>query len=499
MRSTPFVAFLFAAVLLTAAAAQEASPVPAYGGPKAFPYPFAHPAAKPEELRDRRERLAALMKDGVAVLVSDEIPSLYSGGRYRPGNNIHYFTGVETDFCALILTAKKGKIVSETLYLPGYDASYELWNGKRTVADDAARAASGISDVVALGASSLGDTYGAFEVAFDKLIDDGATLYLEAGPTAGRVRTKSLQLTAKSRASMLREHVQARLGDETKPRNTEPAEDDARDPKGASDSPKGRKSAAASGKTRIKNLTTEATKLRSIKSPHEIALIREAVRVTGEAYARAVPQIRPGMWEFEFDAMMQGSFVSQGCTGLPYYPIAASGPNSCVLHYSESRRRMEDGDLLLSDIAAEWGWYAADITRTFPVNGKFTPRQRQVYEAVLAGQTAAATILRPGVDWGTLDRECKAAMMAAGLKSSELQPHGLGHPVGLDVHDCGGQVMEPGMLVTIEPGSYLKREGFGVRIEDVYLITETGNECLSKGIPRAVADVEAMTGRDHRK
>ncbi len=492
MRSSPFAALVFSAVLLGPAAAQDTTPNPVYGEKKAFPLPFTHPAAKPEELRDRRERLAALMKDGVAVLVSDEIPSLYSGGRYRPGNNIHYFTGVETDFCALVLTAKGGKLAAETLYLPAYDTSYELWNGKRAVADDAARASTGISDVVALGASSLGDTYGAFETAFNSLIDSGAVLFLEAGPAAGRARTKSLQLTAKTRASMLRDHVQARLADANK--SSGDGDDD-----GQAGPKKNRKPSEPSAKAKIKNLTTEAAKLRSIKSAHEIALLREAVRVTGEAYANAIPQIRPGMWEFEFDALMQGAFVAHGCTGLPYYPIAASGPNACILHYSDSRRRMEDGDLFLSDIAAEWGWYAADVTRTFPVNGKFTPRQRLVYEAVLAGQTAAATILRPGVDWATLDRECKAAMQAAGLKPSELQPHGLGHPVGLDVHDCGDQVMAPGMLVTIEPGSYLKKEGFGVRIEDVYLITETGNECLSKGIPRSVAEVEAMTGRAHRK
>jgi Xaa-Pro aminopeptidase len=457
------IAFLLAVLASSVASAQERPADPAYGGPQPFPRPHVHPRASAEELKARRARLAELMKDGVAVLVSDEPVSLYSGGRYRPGNNLHYYTGVESDFCALVVVAKDGKLASERLYVPEYDAGYELWNGKRVVADDAAKAATGVDEIVPLGASAFGDTYGAFETALNRLVDDGATLFLEATGPRGRPQTKALELTPKNRAALLRDYVV------------------------------GRKEGA-----KVKSLSSLASKQRSIKSPHEIALLREAVRVTGEAHVRAIRKLRPGMWEFEFDGLMQGAFVEFGCTGLPYYPIAASGPNSCILHYNESRRRMEDGDVLLADIAAEWGWYAADVTRTYPVNGKFTPRQRQVYEAVLAGQTAAATILRPGVDWGALDAACRKAMKEAGLKDSELHPHGLGHPVGLDVHDVGDQVMKPGMLITIEPGSYLKKEGFGVRIEDVYLVTENGHECLSRHIPRAVDEIEALVGADFK-
>src|SRR5262249_9157399 len=144
-----------------------------------------------------------------------------------------------------------------------------------------------------------------------------------------------------------------------------------------------------------------------------------------------------------------------GCTGVPYFPIAASGPNACVYHYIDNRRQIQDGEILLCDIAAEYGYYAADITRSFPVNGKFTDRQKLVYEAVLAGQTAAAKALKPGVTLAALNGVAKKAMIAAGLKEFELHQHGLGHHVGLDVHDPGvgighGGVMQPGMIVTIE-------------------------------------------------
>jgi Xaa-Pro aminopeptidase len=478
-------------------AAQEAASKPAYGGPRPFPYPYRSPATPVAELKERRARLAAEIRNGAAILVSDETPSLYTGGRYRPGNNLYYFTGVESDFCALVIEAKEGKLVRETLFLPAYDAGYELWNGVRTTADDAARAATGVQDLVPLGASSFGETYGAFEKEFERLVRSGTTLWLEGGAAPGRARTKTLRLAAPTRADLLREHAERLLEEPSKGAASGSGRAEgtqAEDEKSESGSGRG-----TTARRRIRSAASAAAKLRAVKSDHEIALIREAVRVTGEAYARAIPEVRPGMWEFEFDALMQGAFIAAGCSGLPYYPIAASGPNSCILHYNLSRRRMEDGDLLLSDIAAEWGWYAADITRTVPVNGKFTPRQRQVYEAVLAGQTAAAVILRPGVDWATLDRECRAAMRAAGLKDSEMHPHGLGHPVGLDVHDVGDQTLKAGMLVTIEPGSYLKREGFGVRIEDVYLVTEHGSECLSRGIPRGPDEIEAWVGSAHRK
>jgi Xaa-Pro aminopeptidase len=451
-----FVAF---AALLLAAPELSAQDDASFRKPPA-PYAFVHPTAKPSELRRRRERLAEILKDGTAILVSDEPASLYSGARYRPGNNIFYFTGVESDFCALVLTAKDGAIASETLFLPAYDAHYELWNGKRAVASPEAAKASGVETIVETSASAFGDRYAAFEDAIDLLYKGGErTFFLEGEPKSRRPQTKKLRLSGRDRHAHLREFV-SELGDDVG----------------------------------VRSLSAAATKLRSIKSEHEIALIREAVRVTGVAFDRSVRLLRPGMWEFEFEASMQGTFIELGCTGLPYYPIAASGPNSCILHYNESRRRMEEGDVLLADIGAEWGWYAADITRTYPVSGKFTPRQRAVYEAVLAGQTAAATILRPGVTWAVLQEECRRAMLAAGLEDKELHPHGLGHPVGLDVHDAGDSVMKPGMLITIEPGSYLKDEGFGVRIEDVYLVTENGAECVSKGIPKAVDEIEALVG-----
>ncbi len=446
--------------------AQDAAPASrptggtALGQPKAFPYPYTFPRTPVAELVARRAKLAAAIRDGAAVVVSQEPPSLSSGSRYRPGHNILYLTGVDTDLCAYVMVVHSGKITKETLFLPKFDRSYELWNGKRIVANDEATQLTGIEDVKALGANGLsGGAVKSLETMLEEVANTvTGTVYIEAGSRPRREGT-GLNLATSTRASQILDFMKSR-----------------------------------NGKLETSGLDGLMGDLRGVKSPWEIAQIREAVRVTGEGFVRAMRQARPGMWEFEFQAIMDHAFDDFGCTGVPYYPITASGPNACTLHYTENRRQFQDGDLVLCDIAAEYGYYAADITRTFPANGKFTERQRIVYEAVRRGQAAAGAALRPGIDLGSLDQICRKAMAAAGLKDSEMHPHGLSHHVGLDVHDLGGFMMKPGMLITIEPGSYLKREGFGVRIEDVYLVTETGSECISSAIPREVEEIEALVG-----
>jgi Xaa-Pro aminopeptidase len=466
LRALVAVSLLFASGPL---AAQEGKATPVFGAPKAFPYDFkaSHPPA--EELKARRAKLAAAIKDGVAVAVSQEPPSLYSGARYKPDNNVYYLTGVESDFCALLLVAKDGKVARETLFLPKYDAGYELWNGKRATADDAdVRSTTGVEDVVAVQGSMYGASLKPFSKALEAALagDDEVFIYTDGGVSKSpRLDVEPpFQLSVRSRADALADWL-----------------------------------AAKKPQAKFRSLVAALTSQRGVKSAWEIEQVRSACRATGEGFIRGLRKTRPGMWEFEFDAIMQHAFLELGCTGVPYYPIAASGPNGCVLHYTENRRRFEDGDVVLADIAAEWGWYASDVTRSFPANGKFTERQRRVYEAVLAGQTAAAEALKPGTNFAKLDSIAKKAMAAAGLRDSEMHPHGMCHHVGLAVHDPGDMIMKPGMIITIEPGSYLKKEGFGVRIEDCYLVTENGSECLSAGIPKTVAEIEALVGADYRE
>lgn len=447
-----------------AASAQESRP---YGEPKPFPYAFTPSAPPVAELKDRRAKLAAKIRDGVVVALSQEAPSLYSGARYKPANTIYYLTGVETDFCALVLVAKDGKILTETLFLPKRDAQYELWNGRRVVADGPeATRLTGVEEVVAVQGSLFGSSLKPLQKALEALVETAPGPFYTEGTPPKKPRLDEvapLELGQTTRADALVAWLADRKRDLS-----------------------------------FRSLAAALNAQRGIKSAWEIAQIRAACDATGEGFVRGLRRVRPGMWEFEFDAIMQHAFIDLGCTGLPYYPISASGPNACVLHYTDNKRQYQDGDVVLCDIAAEWGWYAADVTRSFPANGKFTPRQRQVYEAVLAGQAAAAAALKPGVNFGKLDAICRKAMSAAGLKDHEQHPHGLSHHVGLAVHDPGEGVMKPGMVITIEPGSYLKDEALGIRIEDCYLVTEDGSECLSARIPKSVEAIEAIVGADVR-
>lgn len=466
-------ASLCVAFLLTAAASAQAAPVkvmpiPAtLGAARPFPYLWEFAAPPAEELVGRRVALAKAMRNGVAITISGPTPELASGSRYKPEHDTWYFTGIDTDPCVWVMVAKDGAIASQKLFLPVFNKSYELWNGRRWCAGPESASATGIApdDVVPLSGGNFG---GANSM---KAVEDHLRALAETSPAAWFIDgtlpsddAARLTISTPDRGGLVKRFV---------------------------------KSIAASAK--LRTLSSLSGTLRSVKSAHEVELVRRAAWITGEGFHQAMREARPGMWEFEFQALMERAFTSHGCTGVPYYPIAASGPNACVLHYTDSRRQMIDGDLVLCDIAAEYGYYAADITRTFPINGKFTDRQRQVYEAVLAGQTAAAAALKPGANMGDLDAACREAMIKAGLKAGELHPHGLGHHVGLDVHDPGAMTFVPGMIITIEPGSYLRKESLGVRIEDLYLVTESGNECLSKMIPKTIAEIEALVGSAHRR
>ncbi|MFC1553008.1 aminopeptidase P N-terminal domain-containing protein [candidate division KSB1 bacterium] len=242
--------------------------------------------------------------------------------------------------------------------------------------------------------------------------------------------------------------------------------------------------------------------LRRIKSKYEIETIQTAVNITGEAHKEAARSIKPGMFEFQLQAIIEHVFHINGAKRAGFNSIVGSGPNTCILHWSENSRKMQDGDLVVIDIGAEYNMYTADITRTIPVSGKFTERQKDIYNIVLAAVTAAAEKLKPGVSFneatGTgmdtlADGLIKLGMIRDRSEVRKYCYHGIGHNIGLYVHDVGGMgILEPGMVFTIEPGLYIKEEGFGVRIEDNFLITETGYIRLSENIPRTVQEIEKL-------
>ena len=263
--------------------------------------------------------------------------------------------------------------------------------------------------------------------------------------------------------------------------------------------------------------------MRLYKSCGEISKMRKAAAISAEAHVRAMQVCRPGMMEYQIEAELLHEFMRQGAHSPAYTCIVGSGVNSCVLHYNDNGREMQDGDVLLIDAGAEYECYASDVTRTFPVNGRFSSRQRDVYELVLAAQLAAIDAVRPGNLW---DRPHTAAvevftegLLSLGILRGSPEAlmeqeahkrffmHKTGHWLGMDVHDVGDykigeewRLLEPGMTLTIEPGLYFRpQEGLaeewwniGVRIEDDVLVTKTGHEVLSRNAPKTVAEIEAV-------
>lgn len=261
---------------------------------------------------------------------------------------------------------------------------------------------------------------------------------------------------------------------------------------------------------RYERLAPIMHRLRSVKSKEEIALMQKACDITQRAFTRVLKFVRPGVKEYEIEAEYAHEFLRQGSRGFAYEPIIASGPNSCILHYIVNDRVCRDGEVLLLDVGAEYANYNADLTRTIPVNGRFTPRQKEVYNAVLRIHKAAIGMLRPGVMYYEYHKEIQK-MTEAELISLKLldknevanqnpdKPifmkyfaHGTSHMLGLDVHDVGSMYskMVPGMVWTVEPGIYIRDENIGVRIENNVVISENGNIDLMKDIPREVDDLE---------
>lgn len=254
----------------------------------------------------------------------------------------------------------------------------------------------------------------------------------------------------------------------------------------------------------VRNVLPIVDSMRYVKDADEVARLRRAVDISVAGHVAAMRAARPGMYEYEIEAALEHGFRANGADRLGYPSIVGSGPNTTTLHYDVNRRRTENGDLVVIDAAAEWGQYTADVTRTFPVNGKFTPRQKAIYDLVLGAQQAAFDSVRPGVTLFQLDAIARRYMREhsgtlCGQKTCddrEFFNHGLGHPIGMDVHDVGfSRPLEVGAVFTIEPGIYIQAENLGVRIEDDVLVTAQGGEWLSAGAPRTTADIERLMGR----
>jgi Xaa-Pro aminopeptidase len=267
--------------------------------------------------------------------------------------------------------------------------------------------------------------------------------------------------------------------------------------------------------------------LRLVKRPEEVKLMKRAAKVSAAAHRRAMQACRPGMMEYQVQAELEYEFRRGGSEFPAYPPIVAAGANACVLHYTENVSELRDGDLLLIDAGAEFDCYAADITRTFPVNGTYTAEQKAVYEVVLQAQLAAIDAVKPGNHWnepheiavqvlvdGLLDLKLLTGSREDAIEGGHYRRfymHRTGHWLGMDVHDVGDykvendwRILEPGMVLTVEPGLYIapgsedidKRWwGIGIRIEDDVLVSKSGHDVLSKDVPKAVGEIEALMQR----
>jgi Xaa-Pro aminopeptidase len=245
--------------------------------------------------------------------------------------------------------------------------------------------------------------------------------------------------------------------------------------------------------------------MRKWKSPAEVALLQKAIDITGEAQRDIAANLRPGMYEFEIQALLEAAFTRNGSERPGFPSIVGSGIYSTILHYEENHKKIEDGDLVVCDIGAEYSLYTADITRTYPANGKFTSRQRAVYQLVLDTQSAIAAYWKPGMTQSDLQRFTQEYLRKSTLRARDTDGreytmdhffiHGFGHYLGMDVHDVGNSSlpMRPGEVFTIEPGIYIQSEKLGVRIEDDYLVTpENTLRKMSEKIPSAPGEIERI-------
>lgn len=410
----------------------------------------------------RREALAK-KAGGVIVLVAplEPMDSVYG---FRQDNNFYYLTGSTVPGAALVIapaTEAKGdtpaRPYSEILFLPPRNLRLEKFTGPQLGADDPqATKLTGFDRVEEMG--KLPD-----EVA--KVLVGGRSVVYTELPANG-------EASPSADALAFLKHSSAMIF--------------------------------------FQDAKTMITAQRTVKDAGEIALIRKAVDASVAAHIAAMKAVKPNVKEYEISALMQYEWDRRGCERPSYSPIVGSGHNSTVLHYSENTNTMNAGDVVVIDAAAEYSMYAADVTRTLPINGHFTARQKEIYEIVLGAQEAAMAAFQSGKSMLTGDGENSLNKVARdyikvhgkdlhGQSLDQYFIHGLGHYIGLNVHDPGDYKVPlgPGMAFTIEPGIYIPEENIGVRIEDDYLVDTDGKLIkLSAGAPSKVGDVEkAMAGK----
>ncbi|WP_028787665.1 aminopeptidase P N-terminal domain-containing protein [Terrimonas ferruginea] len=418
-------------------------------------------------VRNRKRFIDKMSPNSIAVIIgNDEVPSngdaIY---RFKQNSDLYWLSGVtQEDSLVVLFPDNPDPRYREVLVLVRPNELKEKWDGKRLRAAEAT-ALSGIKTIVWL------DSLDALLQTWIHLSD---TIYLDTNENDRKgslVQTRDYRFVAemKARYPLHRYERAARLFRE----------------------------------------------LREIKTPLEVEVLQQAIDITDNTFRHLLKTIRPGIMEYEIEAEIISSFLRQRATGEAYGSIVASGDNARILHYVSNNQECKDGELILMDFGAEYGGYCADLTRTVPVNGKFTARQKTVYNACLHLHNYAKSLLKPGItilDYtDKVGEEATKQFIKIGLLSKadvknedadnrayrKYLYHGISHHLGIDVHDLGTRTspIKAGMVFTVEPGIYIEEEQMGIRIENNLWITKSGNKDLMKNIPITVEDIEALMKR----
>lgn len=401
-------------------------------------------------------RAALREKLGEGLVLVRGLPPTRDYTAFRQDKTFWYLTGVESPNAALLMDAKTGE---EIFFLPKPNKVGETWEGELwDTGDDWVKEVTGFRDLRPIGdlAAVLKE-----KTAAQKVVWTSSEPHVELAGCFDRARPYDRQIERdpldgrKSREEALAEHLKNDFGAE------------------------------------VKDLREILDEMRRVKMTEEVDAIRRASRAGSVAMAEAIRSTRPGLGEWDIEALMTFVHRREGADGPAYHAIVGSGPNALALHYSASSRVMNAGEMLLIDYAPELDHYTSDITRSWPIDGKLTPRMEEIYRAVLAAQEAGIASVKPGMTMGDVGRVCRDVLKEHGM--DKLMPHGACHYLGMEVHDVGQQnaPFVPGVVFTVEPGVYEPSTGIGVRIEDVVVVTEDGCEVLSRDVPKSV---EAVLG-----
>ncbi|MCB8994788.1 MAG: aminopeptidase P N-terminal domain-containing protein [Bacteroidales bacterium] len=412
-----------------------------------------------------RSKLNELLLPGSSLVLQSNDEMHRNGDqnfRFRQSSDFLYLTGIDQEKSILVMNPKHPEEkFREVLFIMNASPEQVTWNGFRLSREEASEI-SGIRNV-----QWLED----FERVLPEILYRSQNIYLNVP-----------------------EHIKYKAEIETR------------------DSRMAKKIQAVFPLHSYHRLAPVLSKLRMIKEPEEIALMQQAVNITRDAFLGLLKFVKPGVMEYEVEAEITREFIRNGANGHAYEPIIASGANACILHYIENNRVCKEGDLLLMDFGAEYANYAADLTRTIPVSGKFSARQAKVYDANLRVLKAAIKLMKPGILLGDFHSEVcslweeehiklglysKADVLAHTTTPAlwfKYYMHGTSHSIGLDVHDTfdKAEKFRPGMVFSCEPAIYINGEGIGIRLENDILITESGNIDLCKDIPIEREEIEDL-------